>query len=124
MNATFKLTLGQRGTITIPKALRTAYHLKPGKSLTLIDLGGVLVLFPEVSQVDQLADQLRAEWEAHGITLAEMLAELQSVRAIQQLRELRQEIENQQGVITTDILTETRQESSEELFPPDPGRDN
>ena len=119
MSESIKLTLSQRGTITIPKNLRTAYQLEPGNSLTLIDLGGVFILYPEGSQIDQLADQLRAKWKTQGITLEEMLVELRSVRAVYQLEKLRQEITNKHGVITTDLLADARQERLEELPPPD-----
>jgi len=41
-NAT-KLKLRKRGRITLPKALRDVYSLKPGDHLSLTDIGGALV---------------------------------------------------------------------------------
>jgi AbrB family looped-hinge helix DNA binding protein len=74
------LHMAQRGLITIPKTLREAYGLKPGDALTLLDLGGVLVLSPKPSQVDELADRIAAELQAKGESLESMLQALREER--------------------------------------------
>lgn len=74
------LHMAQRGLITIPKTLREAYGLQPGDALTLLDLGGVLVLSPKPSQVDELADRIAAELQAKGESLESMLQALREER--------------------------------------------
>jgi len=74
------LHMAQRGLITIPKTLREAYGLQPGDALTLLDLGGVLVLSPKPSQVDELAERIAAELQAKGESLESMLQALREER--------------------------------------------
>jgi AbrB family looped-hinge helix DNA binding protein len=71
----------QRGLITLPKALRDTYGIRPGDTLTLLDLGGIFVLSPRRSEVDTLADRLGAEWQGKGETLESMLQVLREERA-------------------------------------------
>ena len=71
----------KRGLITIPKALRDAYGIGEGDTLTLLDLGGVFVVSPKVSRVDAMADRLAAEWTRRGLSLDEMLSALAERRA-------------------------------------------
>ncbi len=78
--STTTLQLSQRGVITIPKALREAYGLRPGDTLTLIDLGGVFVLNPQRSEIDAIADRVKAQLEADGVTLADILQALEAER--------------------------------------------
>ena len=73
--------VGQRGVITLPKQLRDAYDVKPGDALQLLDLEGVFVLSPRVSQVDAVAAKLSARVRAKGQTLATMLEALREERA-------------------------------------------
>lgn len=49
--------------------------------LTLIDLGGVVVMSRLRSRVDEIADQLAKEWQASGESLESMLGTLRRVRA-------------------------------------------
>lgn len=69
-----------RGVITLPKKLREAYRLQGGAILSLHDLGGVFVLTPRRSEIDALADQVAAQWEADGQTLEGMLQALREER--------------------------------------------
>jgi bifunctional DNA-binding transcriptional regulator/antitoxin component of YhaV-PrlF toxin-antitoxin module len=80
MDNTLTLQLAQRGLITLPKALRDQYQLRPGDMLTLLDLGGVFVLSPRRSEVDALAEQLASELVERGETLESMLAALREAR--------------------------------------------
>ena len=73
--------VAQRGLITLPKTLRENYNIRPGDSLTLLDIGGVFVLSPRRSEVDALADKLRTEWQDSGETLESMLQALREERA-------------------------------------------
>jgi bifunctional DNA-binding transcriptional regulator/antitoxin component of YhaV-PrlF toxin-antitoxin module len=67
--------------ITLPKALRDAYGIRRGDTLTLLDLGGVFVLSPRRSEVDVLADRLSAGWQGKGEALESMLQALREERA-------------------------------------------
>lgn len=74
------IKVSQRGVVVLPKALRTAYNLKPGDRLTLLDLGGAFVLSPEASQVDALADRISSAIAEGGETLEGMLHILREER--------------------------------------------
>jgi bifunctional DNA-binding transcriptional regulator/antitoxin component of YhaV-PrlF toxin-antitoxin module len=80
MSEPITLQLAQRGVLTLPKALREAYDLNPGDTLTLLDLGGVFVVSPRLSRLSQVANELAAEWEAGGETLESILLTLREVR--------------------------------------------
>ena len=76
-----KVQVAQRGLITLPKALREDYDIRPGDSMTLLDIGGVFVLSPRRSEVDALADRVCSEWQEQGETLESMLQALREERA-------------------------------------------
>lgn len=76
----FTLQMAQRGVITIPRSLRESYGLKPGDTLTLLDLGGVLVLSPQRSEIDAIADRIARQWAEQGETLESMLQALREER--------------------------------------------
>lgn len=80
MQTSTTLQLAQRGLITLPKSLRDEYGLSPGDTLTLIDLGGVFVLSPYPSQVDQIAARISERLSARGESLESMLTALREVR--------------------------------------------
>jgi bifunctional DNA-binding transcriptional regulator/antitoxin component of YhaV-PrlF toxin-antitoxin module len=72
--------MAQRGAITIPKFLRESYGMQPGDTFTLLDLGGVFVLTPRRSEIDEIADQIAAQWAEDGETLETMLRALREER--------------------------------------------
>jgi AbrB family looped-hinge helix DNA binding protein len=72
--------IGQRGVVTLPKELRQSYNLRPGDSLTIIDLGGVFALSPRRSEVDALADRIAQVLTEQGETLETMLQTLREER--------------------------------------------
>ena len=74
------LQMAQRGVVTLPKALRDAYRLEAGDTLTLIDLGGVFVLSPRRSEIDRLADQIAGDLAGRGESLESMLSALREAR--------------------------------------------
>ena len=80
MHDLFTLQVAQRGLITLPKALRDAYRIQDGDSLTLLDLGGVFVLSPHRSTIDGLAEQLKAALVDQGVSLESMLHTLREAR--------------------------------------------
>ncbi len=82
MNNTFKVQVVRRGIITLPKELRDQNHIEEGDTLTLIDLGGgVVVMSPQRSRVDEIANKLAKEWQDSGESLKSMLTTLREVRA-------------------------------------------
>ena len=82
MNNTFQVQVVRRGIITLPKELRDSNNIEEGDMLTLIDLGdGVVVMSPQRSRVDEIANKLAKEWQDSGETLESMLTTLREVRA-------------------------------------------
>jgi AbrB family looped-hinge helix DNA binding protein len=82
MNNTFQVQVGRRGVITFPKQLREDNQIAEGDTLTLIELGdGIVVVSPNRSRVDEVANKLAKEWRDSGETLESMLVSLREVRA-------------------------------------------
>jgi AbrB family looped-hinge helix DNA binding protein len=82
MNNTFQVQVVRRGIITLPKELREHNNIEEGDMLTLIDLGdGVVVMSPQRSRVDEIANKLAKEWQDSGESLETMLNTLREVRA-------------------------------------------
>jgi len=81
MNNTFQVQVVRRGLITLPKELRDHNHIEEGDTLTLIELGdGVVVMRPQRSRVDEIANKLAREWQDSGESLESMLTTLREVR--------------------------------------------
>ncbi len=80
MTDTMMVRMSQRGVVTIPKALRESYNLRPGDRFTLLDLGGVFVLSSHRSEVDPLADRISQALTERGETLESMLQALREER--------------------------------------------
>ena len=80
MDDTITLQMAQRGVLVLPKALREAYHLQPGDSFTLLDLGGVFVINPRHSEIDAIADRITQALLEKGETLESMLQALREER--------------------------------------------
>jgi AbrB family looped-hinge helix DNA binding protein len=82
MNNTFQVQVVRRGIITLPKELREHNNIEEGDTLTLIDLGdGIVVMSPQRSRVDEIANKLAKEWQDSGESLESMLSTLRAVRA-------------------------------------------
>ena len=79
MSDTMTVQLVQ-GAVTLPQILRENYNLRPGDSLTLLDLGGVFVLSPRRSEIDALADRLTQTLVERGETLESMQQALREER--------------------------------------------
>lgn len=71
----------QRGTVTIPAALREKYGIRPGDSFHLVDLDGIFVLTPMVPMVPELAREIERLREEAGLTIDELLQGLREERA-------------------------------------------
>lgn len=77
---TMNLQLGQRGVMTLPKALRENYNFQAGDDFMLLDLGGVFILAPGRSQIDSLAEQITHSLVEEGESLESMLLALREER--------------------------------------------
>jgi len=77
---TLRVNITQRGVLTLPKSIRNRYKLKPGDSLTLLDVDGVLVLTPIRSEIDFLADRITGALLEKGETLNSILRRLREER--------------------------------------------
>lgn len=81
MKNTFQVQVVRRGIITLPKELRDHNNIEEGDMLTLIDLGdGVVVMSPQRSRVDEIANKLAKEWQDSGESLESILSTLRGVR--------------------------------------------
>jgi AbrB family looped-hinge helix DNA binding protein len=80
MSDTITVNVAQRGVVTLPKSIREAYGLRPGDTLTLLDLGGVFLLSPRRSEIDTLADRITQALTERGETLESMLHVLREER--------------------------------------------
>lgn len=72
--------LAQRGQLTLPKAIRDKYALQPGTEFSVIDLGGVFVLNPQPSRIDELAERITNTLRSKGESLESMLLALREER--------------------------------------------
>jgi len=80
MSDTMTVRVAQRGGVTLPKSIREAYGLRPGDTLTLLDLGGVFLLSPHRSEIDTLADRITPARTERGETLESILHVLREER--------------------------------------------
>lgn len=80
MSDTITVQVAQRGVVTLPKSIRDAYGLQPGDTLTLLDLGGVLLLSLHRSEIDTLANRITQALTERGETLESMLHALREER--------------------------------------------
>jgi len=80
MSATYTLQIGQRGVLTFPKSVREAYKMQPGDPVTLLDLGGVFVLNPRLSEIDDLSARITESLVEQGEDLESMLKVLREQR--------------------------------------------
>lgn len=70
----------KKGQLTIPKRIREAYGIEPGRKGTLIDLDGALLILPQPSQIPALFDALRADLGTGDMSLEEMVEEMRNIR--------------------------------------------
>ncbi len=80
MSTTYTLQIGQRGVLTFPKSVREAYKMQPGDPVTLLDLGGVFVLSPRLSEIDDLSARITESIVEKGEDLESMLKVLREQR--------------------------------------------
>ena len=69
-----------RGQLTIPAAIRKDLHLKEEAALTLVKVGNVILMTPTVLHIDSVAKKARKEMKKAGLTLDDVLADLDRQR--------------------------------------------
>ena len=70
-----------RGQLTIPAAIRKELHLKEEAALTLVKVGDVILMTQRPLEVDSVAKKARKEMKHSGLTVEDILADLDRQRA-------------------------------------------
>lgn len=82
MEAEFKVIVGRRGVITLPKKMRDQNKIKDGDILYMYELAsGAYVLKQQPSKIDQALDKLAEEWNPENISLEEIVQTVREIRA-------------------------------------------
>ena len=76
----FTVQVRQRGQLTIPRKLRDALSIFEGDTLTLLQVGDVMLLSSKTLRTVELADRITGIMEDAGLTLADLLEDLPKVR--------------------------------------------
>jgi AbrB family looped-hinge helix DNA binding protein len=69
-----------KGQLTIPASIRKELNLKEETPLTLVKVGNVILMTPKVLQVDALAKKARKEVKKAGLTVDDVLTDLDRQR--------------------------------------------
>ena len=77
----FPIRLEKEGQITVPQAVQDQLNLTEGDTLTLSQIGDLVLLTPKNLQVSQLADQITAIREDEGVDLTDLLDGIKTERA-------------------------------------------
>ena len=80
---TTTLTVGKRGTIVIPKAMRTQCRMDEGAQIDVFLENNMIVLSPSVhvrTRLDENFDQMRAMLTSKGVTLESAMQTLREMR--------------------------------------------
>jgi AbrB family looped-hinge helix DNA binding protein len=78
------LTMGKRGTLVIPKAIRDECKLAEGAKIDVAVENKAIVLTPSVftrTRLDENFDEARAIFASQGVTLEMALARLTEIKA-------------------------------------------
>lgn len=66
------IQIRQRGTVTLPAALREKYGLRDGDPLSVVDLDGAILLTPKLLVVPRLAEELERLRKKKGLSLKDL----------------------------------------------------
>jgi len=69
-----------KGQLTIPASIRKELNLKEETPLTLVKVGNVILMTPKVLQVDALAKKAKKEIAKSGLTIDDIMADLDEQR--------------------------------------------
>jgi bifunctional DNA-binding transcriptional regulator/antitoxin component of YhaV-PrlF toxin-antitoxin module len=72
--------LGEKGQITLPKSYRDTVALEVGAPLTVLQLGGALLLIPEDARFRALCDRVATTFARHGVEADALLGTLSEAR--------------------------------------------
>lgn len=73
---TTKLSVRDRGQLTLPKALRNALQLDKGDAVRAVQVGDSIVLTPQRMDLDVLRKEMRRLMAEHHITPDDLLRDL------------------------------------------------
>lgn len=76
----YTVQLRDRGTLTLPSAVRERYHYDAGDVFTLVDLEGTIVLVPKAPVVPKLAAEIEKMRETGGLSVEELLHDARDQR--------------------------------------------
>ncbi len=77
---TFPIRMRSRGQITLPQEIRDDLKIDEGDTLSLVRIDNMLFLTPKRLRVTELAEKIAASMQEEGITLADMLQDLEEIR--------------------------------------------
>jgi len=76
-----QVTISQKGWVVIPAELRKKYDLKPGKTMQVVDYGGVLALVPSMEDpIEEAAGMLKGDTSLTEALLSERQKERERER--------------------------------------------
>jgi len=70
-----------KGQLTIPASIRKELNLTEETPLTLVKVGNVILMTPKVLQVDALVKKARKEMKKAGLTIDDIMTDLDRQRA-------------------------------------------
>jgi AbrB family looped-hinge helix DNA binding protein len=70
-----------KGQLTIPASIRKELNLNEETPLTLVKVGNVILMTPKVLQVDALVKKARKEMKKAGLTIDDIMTDLDRQRA-------------------------------------------
>jgi AbrB family looped-hinge helix DNA binding protein len=76
----YTVQVRRRGQLTIPQKVRDSLGLDEGETLTLVQVGDLIILTQKQLRVAGLADHIATLMVEKGITLADLLEELPKIR--------------------------------------------
>jgi AbrB family looped-hinge helix DNA binding protein len=73
---TAKLSVRERGQVTLPKALRDALDLDAGDIVKAVQIGDAIVLMPQRLELDALRREVQRLMKKHKVTADDLLTGL------------------------------------------------
>jgi AbrB family looped-hinge helix DNA binding protein len=77
----FTVPIRANGQITIPRKLRESLAIEAGDTLTLMQMGNVLILTSQAPRTYKLADKIADMLDSEDITVADLLIGLPKIRS-------------------------------------------
>ena len=81
MSSTYKLQVGQGGTITLPEPIQESNAFFEGEMVQLLELNEeTLVISRKTSQVNKVADRMAQQWQDAGVLFESLMKALREIR--------------------------------------------